>query len=112
MLNTLSYSLPEGLGAEVRSEMEKWSSERKVARIWSRDASVWSGQDESKWLGWLDIVSDEMNNLQTYRKFAADVQANFENVLLMGMGGSSLAPEVLAMTFDKPNFRILDSTIP
>jgi transaldolase/glucose-6-phosphate isomerase len=113
MLNTMSYSLPEGLEAEVRSEMEKWSSERKVARIWSRDATVWSGEDEAKWLGWLDIVEAEQGNVQRYREFRSDIEnAGFADVLLMGMGGSSLCPEVLAMTFGKCDFHILDSTVP
>jgi transaldolase/glucose-6-phosphate isomerase len=112
-LNTISYSLPSDIEDAVRETAEVWSSDNKIARIWSRDASVWTGDDESEWLGWLDIVGEEFINIETYRTFAADLgQAGFDDVLLMGMGGSSLCPEVLAITFGKKNFHILDSTVP
>ena len=69
--------------------------------------------DEAKWLGWLDIVDEELADLQKYRDLESDLAAaGFTDVLLMGMGGSSLCPEVLAMTFGKTNFHILDSTVP
>jgi len=93
--------------------LDKWRSEDKIGRIWAKDASVWTGDDEAKWLGWLDIVDEELADLQKYRDLAADIAAaGFTDVLLMGMGGSSLCPEVLAMTFGKSNFHILDSTVP
>jgi glucose-6-phosphate isomerase len=112
-LNTISYSLPSDIEDAVRETAEGWSSDNKIAGIWSRDASVWTGDDESKWLGWLDIVGEELNDIATYRAFATDLeQAGFNDVLLMGMGGSSLCPEVLAITFGKKNFHILDSTVP
>ncbi len=112
-LNSISYSLPSHIEDGVRSEIESWVEGVKVARIWSRDASVWTSDDESKWLGWLDIVGDELGNLEKYRELLADIdEAGFKDVLLMGMGGSSLCPEVLAITFGKTNFHILDSTVP
>src|SRR5688572_9801969 len=112
-LNQISYSLSAKLDDAVRAEIETWKTDDKIRRIWSRDASVWTNDDESKWLGWLDIVSEELEDLSKYRDFAADIQqAEFKDVLLMGMGGSSLCPEVLAITFGKPNFHILDSTVP
>src|SRR5437763_4249677 len=112
MLNSITYSLPRELEESLRKEVSASEASNKISRIWNRDASVWSGEDGSKWLGWLDILSEETNNLETYKKFGEDVRANFKSILLMGMGGSSLAPEVLAMTFEKSNFRILDSTVP
>ncbi|HUR99700.1 MAG TPA: bifunctional transaldolase/phosoglucose isomerase [Pyrinomonadaceae bacterium] len=112
-LNAISYSLPSDIEDAVRAETERWTGEDKISRVWSGDAAVWTGDDESKWLGWLDIVDAELNNVDTYRRFAADIeQAQFKDVLLMGMGGSSLCPEVLAITFGKKNFHILDSTVP
>ncbi len=112
-LNSISYSLPSEIDDDVRTGAGRWTSEDKISRVWSRDASVWTSDDEAKWLGWLDIVVEELQDLEKYRELAADIeQAGFRDVLLMGMGGSSLCPEVLAITFGKKNFHILDSTVP
>ena len=113
MSNLMTFSLPEKLKQAYRSENQKAIEDKRISRIWEKDASVWTGQDEAKWLGWLDIVSEELGNLETYREFQREVEsANFKDVLLMGMGGSSLCPEVLAKTFGIDNFHILDSTVP
>ena len=110
-INSLSYTLPPELEAAVRTELEEW--EGRIALIWSKDASVWTGEDEAKWLGWMDIVEDERGNVGIYHDFRADIEnSGFTDVLLMGMGGSSLCPEVLALTFGKCDFHILDSTDP
>ncbi|HEV7698713.1 MAG TPA: bifunctional transaldolase/phosoglucose isomerase [Pyrinomonadaceae bacterium] len=112
MLNEFRYSLPEELQTQLDTASE-WYGDDKVARIWQKDASVWTDDDEAKWLGWLNIVDEEMQNAQGYIDLQADIAAaGFESVLLMGMGGSSLCPEVLAMTFGKSRFHILDSTVP
>ena len=112
-INSVSYSLPSAVEDDVRTQIAAWTGEDKITRIWTKDASVWTGEDESKWLGWLDIVEEELGDLEKYRDFAADIkQAGFGDVLLMGMGGSSLCPEVLAITFGHTNFHILDSTVP
>jgi len=112
-LNTVSYSLSTEIDGAVRTKVEAWKQDDTITRIWAKDASVWTGDDESKWLGWLDIVAEELADLRKYKELAADIeQAEFTDVLLMGMGGSSLCPEVLAITFGKQNFRILDSTVP
>ncbi len=113
MLNSLTYTLPDSLNIELSAAMDRWSSEAMIGRIWQKDAAVWTGGDEAGWLGWLDIVDEELGDLQKYRDLTADLAASgFTDVLLMGMGGSSLCPEVLAMTFGKTNFHILDSTVP
>jgi transaldolase / glucose-6-phosphate isomerase len=88
-----------------------------VARIWARDASVWTGRDEASWLGWLDIGDRQLDNVDRLLAVAEDVRtAGFEHIVLLGMGGSSLAPEVLAKTFGRqpgfPELLILDSTDP
>src|SRR4051812_24978323 len=111
MLNNFTYSLPDELQAQVTAAAVEWSSSNKITRIWQKDASVWTGDDEAKWLGWLDIVDEELGNVAKYDDFYTDV-AGFDTVLLMGMGGSSLCPEVLSMTFGKRQFHILDSTDP
>lgn len=109
----MKYLLPEAIDAEVKVAAETWNSENKIDRIWAKDPSVWTNDDESKWLGWLHVVEEQIELTEAYRAFHDDIaQAGFTAVLLMGMGGSSLCPEVLSMTFGKTNFHILDSTVP
>ena len=113
MLNKMKYSLPAALQNDVRTELDSWKTEDKIARIWAKDASIWTGDDEAKWLDWLTIVDEELADTAKYDDLRQDIeQAGFTDVLLMGMGGSSLCPEVLALTFGKANFHILDSTVP
>jgi transaldolase/glucose-6-phosphate isomerase len=113
MLNQIEYSLTWELENDLEQEFADWIKDDRIARIWAKDASVWTGGDEAKWLGWLDIVERESADLQKYRDLQADIQnAGFTDVLLMGMGGSSLCPEVLSITFGKKNFHVLDSTDP
>ncbi|MEH3145172.1 MAG: bifunctional transaldolase/phosoglucose isomerase [Methylobacterium frigidaeris] len=106
-------SLSEAHGAAV----EQWRKDGLVRRMWQRDPGVWSDADEAKWLGWLTIVGDEAAKAGDYAAFAEEVRAEgFSDAVVLGMGGSSLGPEVLAETFGaKPGFprlRILDSTDP
>jgi glucose-6-phosphate isomerase len=86
------------------------STAQLVDRIWSRDASVWTGGDEAKWLGWLDEplrMHERVHEL--LEKFS---RVEFERVCLLGMGGSSLAPEVLKRLFGVDAFETLDTTHP
>ncbi|MDM7922132.1 MAG: bifunctional transaldolase/phosoglucose isomerase [Pyrinomonadaceae bacterium] len=111
--SSFTFSLPENIDQAVTAEIAAWHSERKIARIWEKDAGVWTSSGEEKWLGWLDIVARELGDLERYRELRRDIEeAGFRDILLMGMGGSSLCPEVLAITFGRPNFHILDSTVP
>lgn len=111
MLNSLTYSLPEKLENAVQLKFDEWQKENKISRIHAKDASVWTNTDEAKWLGWLDSVSAELAKIEEYKAFAEDAK-EFETIVLLGMGGSSLCPEVLAETFGVENFHILDSTVP
>lgn len=109
----MSFSLPADVGSHVREETERWTANQMVGRIWARDATVWTNSGESDWLGWLDIVKEELGRVDLYTALTRDIEnAGFADILLMGMGGSSLCPEVLALTFSKPHFHILDSTVP
>ncbi|MEK7856491.1 MAG: transaldolase, partial [Acidobacteriota bacterium] len=113
MSNLMTHTLPEKLKQSYRAEVQKTIEDKRIARIWEKDATVWTGADESKWLGWLTIVEEELQNVAAYRELRADIEAaGFTDTLLMGMGGSSLCPEVLALTFGVDNFHILDSTVP
>jgi transaldolase/glucose-6-phosphate isomerase len=109
--------LPEKLEKLVNACVEDWKKNDKVRRLWQRDASVWTGSDEGQWLGWLDIAATQLAQIEIFKKVAADVKkAKFKHALLLGMGGSSLCPEVLRMTFGKikgfPVLHVLDSTDP
>ena len=111
-VNSFSYSLPKPLDDALNVSLTDWGS-GKIARVWAQDATVWTGEDENKWLAWLDVVDEQLADAQKYRDLHTDIEAaGFTDILLMGMGGSSLCPEVLAFTFGKANFHILDSTVP
>ena len=116
-INRLTYKLPNELHAAVNASLEDWRSNNKVARLWQKDASLWSDTDEGRWLGWLTVADEQFLNLATFKQLAAEVKkTKFKHVLLLGMGGSSLCPEVLRMTFGKvagfPELHVLDSTDP
>jgi len=116
-INRLAYKLPEELSAAVAASLDDWKNNNKVARLWQKDASLWSSSDENKWLGWLTITEQQLANLGTLKQLAVEVKkAKLKHVLLLGMGGSSLCPEVLRMTFGKnagfPELHVLDSTDP
>ena len=83
-----------------------------VERIWARDATVWTGADEDKWLGWLDEPKRMQKRIGEVVEFAADARTKFETFVLFGMGGSSLAPEVLKRTFGAKQLHVLDTTHP
>jgi hypothetical protein len=83
-----------------------------VSRIWARDASLWTGGEEAKWLGWLDEPSRMREDVDLLLQFADSVVDRVDAVVLLGMGGSSLAPEVLRRTFRQEAFHVLDTTHP
>src|SRR6185503_15502769 len=98
-------------------EMEAWRKDGRIRRLWAGDKSLWARTDEDKWVGWLHVVEQELTDIDRLRGFAAEVkQDEFTDVVLLGMGGSSLGPEVLAETFGRqagwPRFHMLDSTDP
>ena len=116
-LNRLTFKLPKDLGDAVALSLDEWKRGNKVARLWQKDASLWTGTDENSWLGWLTIVDEQLSHFADLHQFAADVKkAKYKHILLLGMGGSSLCPEVLRMTFGKiagfPELHVLDSTDP
>jgi transaldolase/glucose-6-phosphate isomerase len=83
-----------------------------VERIWARDASVWTESGEDRWLGWLDAPTRSREQLATLSSFARQAISELEHVVLLGMGGSSLAPEVMRRAFDVRSFTMLDTTHP
>jgi hypothetical protein len=86
--------------------------ERLIEGIWERDATTWTGSDEAHWLGWLDEPLHVQERLDDVRRFAESLHDEVDAVVLCGMGGSSLAPEVLRRTFQVDWFHVLDTTHP
>jgi len=107
--------LPESLAKPMAQIISDWRAAGKVRRLWQRDASLWTGHDESQWLGWLDVAEKQIETKDEFRRLAEDVRKEgFSDVVLLGMGGSSLCPEVLTKTFAQvvgfPRLHVLDST--
>jgi transaldolase/glucose-6-phosphate isomerase len=103
--------------AAIDAEMEDWRNDGRIRRLWAGDASLWTGTDEDKWIGWLSIVEREIADIGRLRDFAQEVkERGFTDLVLLGMGGSSLGPEVFGATFGPqpgwPRFHMLDSTDP
>ena len=114
-LNPQTHFLDPQLAC-VSATLEDWTREDKTARLWSGDAALWTGSDEARWLGWLRLTEEPGRNSHLERLVREVRQEKFTRLLLLGMGGSSLFPEVLAATFGKqpgyPELHVLDSTDP
>ncbi|HZC30167.1 MAG TPA: hypothetical protein VE261_01535, partial [Gaiellaceae bacterium] len=84
-----------------------------IDRVWERDPTIWTGADETKWLGWLDEPRRMRERAAALVEFAdAAINGDVSDVVLLGMGGSSLAPEVIRRTFRSTGFHVLDTTHP
>jgi transaldolase/glucose-6-phosphate isomerase len=113
----VSTMLPPALDAVVTATLETWRENGKVRQLWAREAALWTDGSEAKWLAWLDIVADRTADITALQAFQDKVKkGGYKHVLLLGMGGSSLGPEVLAATFGHregfPELLVLDSTDP
>ena len=112
-----THELPRPLDSAVKEAVEEWRTQSKVRRLWARDASLWTGADEGRWLGWLGITNDQLAHIERLKSISqAARNAGFSHTLLLGMGGSSLGPEVMRMAFGAipgyPDLHVLDSTDP
>jgi transaldolase/glucose-6-phosphate isomerase len=116
-LNRMTYRLPEPLAAAVERSLVEWRAQAKVRRLWARDAALWTSRDEAQWLAWLGITNGQLAHIERLTGIADAVRrAGYSHVLLLGMGGSSLGPEVIKTTFGRvsgfPELFVLDSTDP
>ncbi len=108
--------LGSGLDAALSEAVRAWARDGTVRRLWAKDASVWTNGDEATWLGWLDLATDRAR-LDALSALSREVgSAGLTDVLLLGMGGSSLCPEVLSQVLEPvvsaPTLHVLDSTDP
>lgn len=114
-IDAAQFALGDGINKAVEKSTEDWRAHAKIRRLWHKDKSVWSNDDENKWLGWLN--SPAAADVADYEDFSRRVKGqNFTDAVVLGMGGSSLGPEVLAETFPRksgfPKLHVLDSTDP
>lgn len=118
-LDRTETSLPSELDAAVDAAAKAWDGAGNTGRLWAKDATLWTDSGEDRWLSWLDIVDAQRDRHDLFAELAGLVRARgFTHALLLGMGGSSLGPDVLARTFgalspkDAPSLAIVDSTDP
>jgi len=112
-----TFRLLDALETAVRAELEQWRAGDKMKRLWSRDATLWTGADEASWLGWLAVAGEQRVRASALGDLANEIRrAGFTHALVLGMGGSSLCPEALKSTFGRiagyPELFVLDSTDP
>src|SRR6201994_314771 len=110
-----ALALGSHLGAAVEHSTEEWRASAKIRRLWQKDKSVWTGTDENKWLGWLtSVAAADVAGYVAYQHKRKG--QHFSDGVVLGMGGSSLGPEVIAETFRQqpgfPKLHVLDSTDP
>jgi glucose-6-phosphate isomerase len=119
--NSQKFVLPVEIKAKIGERLSAWDKADVVSRVWKKDPTVWKEKKEddkelSNRLGWLDLPKEMQKHIGELSSFADEVKKDFDHVVLLGMGGSSLAPEVLFKTFGKaegyPDLTILDSTHP
>jgi transaldolase / glucose-6-phosphate isomerase len=110
-----TLALGDALNKKVETAADEWGTHGNSRKLWAHDKSLWTGADEDRWLGWLETPSAEQ--IEGYQDFGDEIQREgFSEAVLLGMGGSSLGPEVLAKVFPRkaafPALEILDSTVP
>lgn len=111
----MKLRLPPALAAAYDAACDDWRGRDGTRRLHARDAALWTGGSEASWLGWLDAPRTALAALDGYRELAADGR-DFRHVLVLGMGGSSLAPELqrdaLGPQEGHPEVAVLDSIHP
>jgi transaldolase/glucose-6-phosphate isomerase len=103
--------------SQLNDLLARMREEDFVKRLWNKDKSLWTNEDENQWLGWLDITKIQLEQLSLFQSIAQEIlAAGFTHAVLLGMGGSSLCVEVLRKTFGKingfPQMIVLDSVVP
>jgi glucose-6-phosphate isomerase len=109
------------LVSAVTARLSGWADERVAERLWARDGRLWgasgkSAEEVAGWLGWLDLPAGMQQRIGELERIAREVRDDgYTRAAVLGMGGSSLAPELFSRLFRDPGgleLRILDSTHP
>ncbi len=120
-MTEIKYFLSVELQKRIQSRLIDWQQENVSTRLWHYDPTIWKEKPEENVelgdrLGWLVLPYTMREKINELTLFANETKNVFSDVLLLGMGGSSLAPEVFAKTFGSkdgfPSLSILDSTHP
>jgi transaldolase / glucose-6-phosphate isomerase len=116
-INVQTWSAPPAFAAEIAERLKGWEAEGGTRRLFAGDATLWTGTDEAHWLGWLGIAETQLDDVSPLVKIGEEAaREGFTHALLLGMGGSSLCPEVWKETFGAlaghPELVVLDSTDP
>lgn len=120
-MRTEFFNIPAEILDAVSKRLEHWQSINLVERLWAKDAELWKEDPKdhkelADRLGWLQLPFEMKSGISEFEIFANSVKTKFNHVLLLGMGGSSLCPEVLSKTFGSsegcPSLSIVDTTHP
>jgi glucose-6-phosphate isomerase len=119
-VTTIEADVPERYADAVSTRLQRAADEDVVARIWRKDGTLWAPEgtpEVTNRLGWLDIADRERSKLADYDAFAQGLKAEgYRDAVVLGMGGSSLAPEVFRQSFGSLDagltLHVLDSTHP
>ena len=108
-VTTIEADVPERYADAVSTRLRRAADEDVVGRIWRRDGTLWAPEgtpEVTNRLGWLDIAEREREKLANYATFAEGLRAEgYRDAVVLGMGGSSLAPEVFRQSFGKQRAR-------
>lgn len=111
--------MTDSLGDAVTARLERWAADHVAERLWARDGSLWAASGHSagevaEWLGWLDLPTLMSDRIDEIRNLAAALSRDgYRRAAVLGMGGSSLAPELCGRLFDgMTDLRVCDSTHP
>jgi transaldolase/glucose-6-phosphate isomerase len=112
---------PGSYGEKFSAALDTLAKNDFLKKLWAKDVTLWSGDPAheeiiKRALGWLDIPQRLLEESANLQAFAKEVAAEFSDVVVLGMGGSSLAPDIMRETFGTvegfPRLHVLDSTDP
>lgn len=120
-MEKITFHLNKDIVEKVEKRLSLWQNQNIPSRLWNCDPAIWKEnpteqKELADRLGWLNKPYKMLDKYDELQKFADEVKNEFTNILLLGMGGSSLAPEVFAKTYGSkpgyPKLEIIDSTHP